>query len=212
MRAHRGPLALLAGLLVMAAGCAATPDPGTPAPAYPPGVAALEGPRALMERAVDEPRPATAPSLPPDVPAPSPAEDRVARAAPAPEVEAAPLPPPPDPLPPPPETTAFIARDRVNLRPCAEETPRCPPIASLRLREEVRVTEDAEAWLLVHVPRLGRDGYIARRFVSATRPPADAVLAAPAAAPARDARGPRQATGARPSAPSAPPPEEELLQ
>jgi hypothetical protein len=118
-----------------------------------------------------------------------------------------------------PETTAFIARDRVNLRPCAEETPRCPPIASLPLREEVRVAAQAEAWLLVRVPRLGREGYIARRFVSATRPPVPAVAAAPVAAPAADPRlpapagkRPREEAGARPGPRSAPPPEEELLQ
>lgn len=208
-------LALLPGLLVMLAGCATSTEPGPPPPAWPPGLAVLDAPRALMEREVVERLPLPAPALPPDVPAAPAAASGEGLTGPAPGQAVEPPPPPPRPA----GTTAFIARDRVNLRPCAEETPRCPPIAALRLREEVRVTEEAEAWLLVRVPRLGRDGYIARRFASATLPPPDAVVAAPVATPARDPHGPAPAgkrareerspgSGTR----SAPPPEEELLQ
>jgi hypothetical protein len=201
-------LALLLALLAAAAGCATT-EPGASVSAWPPSLAVLDATPALMERDLAEPLPAPAAALPPDGPAAPPAspEALVARPAPVQMDEV-----PPDPRPPA-ETMAFIARDRVNLRPCAAETPRCPPIASLRFSEEVRVTQEGEAWLLVRVPRLDRGGYIARRFVSATRPPRDAVVAAPvAAAPARDARGATPGAKRVREAPSAPPPEEELLQ
>jgi hypothetical protein len=68
-----------------------------------------------------------------------------------------------------PERPGYVARERVNLRPCPQETPRCAPTSLLRQNDEVRVLSTHENWLRIRVLRLGQEGFVARRFIAPTR-------------------------------------------
>jgi len=205
MRPPRRAIVLLA--LPLVAGCAGV---GERAAAPAPAPLALEARGALLDRDALAP-----PMLP--APAPPRVEARGPTAA-AEEEAPAPLPAagglvgePPGGEPAPAGAIAFVAADRVNLRPCPEESLRCGPRASLRLHEEVRVAQQAGGWALVRVPRLGQSGYVARRFVAAERPLPERL------APARGGPSPPEAPAAgrkargRTPARGLPAPEEELL-
>jgi hypothetical protein len=112
------------------------------------------------------------------------------------------------------EETGFIARERVNLRPCPDEAT-CPAVAALRMNEEVRVLGQQDGWLHVRVPRLAREGYVARRLVlpRPTATPAPATIREERASPPV-AGGKKAREGGRSVGAGGPTrlPEEELLQ
>jgi hypothetical protein len=187
-------------LLLGGAGCAGQPTPVAVAPARLAGPV-LDAPARLLEQEPAPLLPAPAPELPPAPP------DRPARVDVPEETD--------PPTPAPPEQVGFVVRERVNLRPCPEERARCTPIASLDMNEPVRVLGGQEEWLEVHVPRLERGGFVARRFV-APRPAAASATSATTVAgePTPGAPAKRLVEGARPRGRSTAPaaaPQEELL-
>lgn len=65
---------------------------------------------------------------------------------------------------------AFIAADRVDLRPCPGHAARCGPTATLNFNDEVAVLRlDEDDWAFVRVLRLNQDGYVLRARLAPTR-------------------------------------------
>jgi hypothetical protein len=126
-------------------------------PASPGGAGAPEAP------------PLPSPSLPPPPPIPVPSPPPVTEDPVRPE-RLPPSPAPAIPPPAPPEVYGFISADRVELRPCPDQSARCGTMATLRFNEEVRVLRlDPNDWAFVRVPRLNQNGYILRTHVAPTR-------------------------------------------
>ncbi len=111
----------------------------------------------------------------------------------------------------------YIGTGEANLRPCPAVSPRCEPLATLRLNEEVRVLRRDRGWLFVRVPRLNRKGYVLRTLVSESKRMKMADRSAPRRTSHLEPRSSRPAVKASREEPTPqrasvePAPEEELI-